>query len=462
MLAEPVIDVRRVKIECPACGKGQYVKLRTESLEMRSGAVSLMIRAACDHEFHLHLDKQFQVRGYERIDAVVSAEMLQVDQEISDFMKGEGIKERASGRFIGKLRNDLDRDKNLETIIRYFRGADVTDAYWISAIGGRRAEPPRFDPAKAFPLPPVASFPAPPISTPASVVSPLTTPVIAPAKASPLPPVASFPAPPVAAAPTNIVAPPAPAPTKAFPLPPMASLIAPPIATPASIVAPPALAPAKAPTPVPAPALSTPQATVPEVLPTASKEPEPKAKPVLKGLPAPKKKVPATPAPEPVAVQDAIVTVEAKPELAIAPVARVPETPVVKPTPEAILEAKSETEPETVVVSTPDASVAETAPEAEPEAVAVATPGPAEAADIPEVTMENLRAQFDARIKKINDLMIKLELDNLNETVSDVNLVKKKAKLSKIKDDLEAQFNKIVSERGLGKTENTKTATSSG
>ncbi len=375
MLAEPVMDVRRVKIECPACGKGQYVRLRAENLETRNGVVSLVIKAACDHEFNLYLDKQFQVRGYERIDAVVSAEMLQVDQEISDFMKGEGIKERASGRFVGKLRNDLDRDLHLATIIRYFRGADVTDAYWIAAIGGRRAEQPKFDPAKAFPLPPVASFPAPPVAAPAVVA--------APAPALPSPPVA--------------VSEPVPAP-----------------ALPSSPVA--------VSEPVPAPALPSSPVAVP-----ASK-----AKPVLKGLPSPKKKAPAAPAPEPVAVQEEPVKVAPKPEPAI--------------------------EPE--VVSKPEVPVAVRAKEAEPEAEAIATPEPAEATDVPEVTMEDLRAQFEARIKKINDLMIKLELDNLNETVSDVALVKKKAKLSKIKDDLEAQFNKIVTERGLDKAVNTKTAAS--
>jgi hypothetical protein len=273
-------------------------------------------------------------------------------------MKGEGIKERASGRFVGKLRNDLDRDRHLETIIRYFRGADATDAYWISAIGGHRAEPAKFDPAKAFPLPPVASFPAPPVAAPAAVA-----------------------------------APPAPAPT---------------------------------------PAITSPPVAAPAEPPAASKTPASKAKPVLKGLPSPKKKVPAAPAPAPVAVQEEPVKVEATPEPAI--------------------------EPE--VVSKPEVPVAVRAKEAEPEAVAVATPELAEAADVPEVTMEDLRAQFDARIKKINDLMIKLELENLNETVSDVALVKKKAKLAKIKDDLEVQFNKIVSERGLDKAEDAKTAAS--
>ncbi|MEX2727327.1 MAG: hypothetical protein Q6353_008735, partial [Candidatus Sigynarchaeum springense] len=186
MLAEPLIDVRRVKIQCPACGKEQYVRLHVENLVMKNGVVSLVIKAACDHEFHLYLDKQFQVRGYERIDAVVSAEMLQVDQEISDFMKGEGIKERASGGFVGKLRNDFERDRYLETFIRYFRGADVADSYWIEAIGGHRPEPAKFELAKAFPQP---SFPAPPTTIPASATpsSPLsehaagTVPIHAPA-----------------------------------------------------------------------------------------------------------------------------------------------------------------------------------------------------------------------------------------------------------------------------------------
>nr|MDO8088351.1 hypothetical protein [Candidatus Sigynarchaeum springense] len=357
MLAEPLIDIRRVKIECPACGKVQYVKLRVESLVTKNGVVSLVIKAACDHEFHLYLDKQFQVRGYERIDAVVSAEMLQVDQEISDFMKGEGIKERVSGRFIGKLRNDIERDRYLETIIRYFRGADVADSYWVDAISGHRPVPAKFEPAKAFPLPPLPSFPAPPETVPAST--------------APSPP----PSGPAAGA---------------------------------------------APDPIPAAAV------------TASKAVSSKAKSGLKGLPPPKAKTSPAPVQEPIVAPAEELKVEIKPDLAAVPIAStVSQAPVITPE-----------------------------KEAGPEAEAVATPAPPAPTEVPEITMEDLRAQFEARVKKINDLMIKLELENLNEAVSDIELVKKKAKLSKIKDDLEAQFNKIVSERGLDKSDNAKQAAS--
>ncbi|MBN2154243.1 MAG: hypothetical protein JW839_22500 [Candidatus Lokiarchaeota archaeon] len=344
MLAEPIIDFRRVKIECPSCGKEQYVKLCTERLEPTNGVVSLVIKAACDHEFHLYVDKQFQVRGYERIDAVVSAEMLQVDQEISDFMKGEGIKERASGRFVGKLRNDVERERYLETVIRYYRGADVADSYWVAEIGGRRPEPATFDPAKNFPLPPLPSSPAPPVVNHGAQV----------------PPVAPTPA-------------------------------------------------GKA---------------------TARKE-----KAGLEGLPPPK----------------ASVISQATPGLVTA----TPEDPKIE------TQTTRATEPG--VEHVPETPVADPGIAVKPEAEAVAASAPTEAPEAPEapeITLDDLRSQFEARIKKINDIMIKLELDNLNEAVSDVELVKKKAKLAKIKDDLEVQFNKIVSERGLDKGSEEKPAAS--
>nr|MDO8111948.1 hypothetical protein [Candidatus Sigynarchaeota archaeon] len=71
MLAEPMYEFRRVKVQCPTCGTEQAVKLRVDDLVSKNGVASLVIKATCDHEFHLYLDKQFKIRGYEKIDMVV-------------------------------------------------------------------------------------------------------------------------------------------------------------------------------------------------------------------------------------------------------------------------------------------------------------------------------------------------------------------------------------------------------
>ncbi|NMC05518.1 MAG: hypothetical protein GYA24_09910 [Candidatus Lokiarchaeota archaeon] len=413
MLAEPVIDVRRVKIECPACGKEQYVKLRVDSLVAKNGIVSLMIKAACDHEFNLYLDSQFHVRGYERIDAVVSAEMLQVDQEISDFLKDEGMQERASGKFVGKLRNDIDRDRHLEVLIRFFRGADVTGSYWIPAISGRRPELPKLEPAKAFPLPPLPSFPAPP-TQPTTSAAPF--PALAANTLPPGPPKTAMQVSPhgVDRAPATIASHPAPA------------------AEPPSTL------------PVPAPlakakhglkTLPTPATRVPPSQVPAPAEPSPPTIPAGSPVEAPVDVLVKNPAP----VDASTRVLEEVP----APV----EGQVIIEKPE--IETEPANESEAVVIAEVHAGTG-TIETLQGHDHAASTSQPS-APEVPEITLEDLRSQFEARVKKINDLMIKLELDNLNESVSDVALVKKKAKLSKLKDDLEAQYNRIVSERGLDK-----------
>lgn len=66
-----------------------------------------------------------------------------------------------------------------------------------------------------------------------------------------------------------------------------------------------------------------------------------------------------------------------------------------------------------------------------------------------DLTIDDEKAQFEERIKKINQVMINLELQNLNEAVTDIEFEKKKLKLEQIRDDLKAQYNKFLKDHGI-------------
>jgi hypothetical protein len=134
MLADIEYEFRRVKIECPTCKKEQFLKLKADGMVTNQGIMSLVIRAACDHEFHLYLDKGYKVRGYEKIDMIVASEMMHVDDAISSFMKEEGMHESSSDIKQGKLRNEFDRERFLETFIKFYRAVDVSDVYYSALL----------------------------------------------------------------------------------------------------------------------------------------------------------------------------------------------------------------------------------------------------------------------------------------------------------------------------------------
>jgi hypothetical protein len=65
-----------VRIRCPSCKAGARVDVPTGIVESASHLTTVSVRAgfACEHAFQLFLDKNFKVRGYQKVDYEISPE----------------------------------------------------------------------------------------------------------------------------------------------------------------------------------------------------------------------------------------------------------------------------------------------------------------------------------------------------------------------------------------------------
>jgi len=354
VLAELEYEYRRVKVECPACGKEQFVKLRSEGLAMKNGIMSLVIRAACDHEFHLYLDKSYQVRGYEKVDMIVASEMMQVDDAISSFMKDEGMKESKGSMKDSKVRNEFERERFLETFIKFFRGVDASDVYFSPVLyGGSRV-------AKEKMIP---------------IIEPASPAQVQLASESTIDAVAQ----------EQEIA------DETIPGPPASEQITDELASAAR------------------PAVDL------------AKESGDEAQEEASGMELPFETIKIQYENRVKKINEIMINLE-------------------------LQNLDNEDALGDVELVKKKAKLQKIREELEAQFNKLLQDHGVEKQDF---TIEDVKAQFEGRIKKINQLMLNLELENLNETMSDIDLEKKKIKLEQIREDLKAQYNKFLDGHGI-------------
>ncbi|MEX2757276.1 MAG: hypothetical protein Q6365_018005, partial [Candidatus Sigynarchaeota archaeon] len=65
---------KSIHVQCPACGLKQEVDVPAALIkENIKGVSTIAIRARCGHGFHIYVDKNFAIRGYQRSDYDVMA-----------------------------------------------------------------------------------------------------------------------------------------------------------------------------------------------------------------------------------------------------------------------------------------------------------------------------------------------------------------------------------------------------
>jgi hypothetical protein len=405
----------KIKITCPACSKKQTITVKREIIA-KKGLTTIAVDAACGHRFQVHLDKDLDVRGYKLANAVARTEIAEVDDQINKFVKDEGLKAptvKPRQSEAKSLRNQFDTESTLQNVITFYKGANIEQEY-KGPFAGSGASPRSVSPV----VPPVPKAdqspkPAPQLTSPPCVPSPPLS------KAFPPPPV---PVPAPSKSKSRGPPPPPVSPrkgkgkgsstTKVGPLPPSFAQEAAVHAGPPSF-------------PPPPPPFEEPEAAAeaPSFLPPPPPFEEPEAAAEAPSFPPPPPpfeepeaaaEAPSFPPPSPPFAEGA------NPEQEMASEAETPnacENPT--PSPVASFAAESSVPTKEVVISQPD------------EGAAI-------------LTEDQINTEYKTRLKRINEMLLELELANMKEEVADGEFERKKDKLLTIKESLDAYYQKLL------------------
>jgi hypothetical protein len=74
-------DRKALNVQCPVCNQKQDVEVPTRIIrENIKGVSTIAINAQCGHSFHIFVDKNFAIRGYQRSDFDVTATAVETTQ----------------------------------------------------------------------------------------------------------------------------------------------------------------------------------------------------------------------------------------------------------------------------------------------------------------------------------------------------------------------------------------------
>ena len=134
-------QLRKVRITCPTCSKKQFLAVKDDVQFPDEGITTFSVNSACGHSFQVFIDKHLKVRGTQKADAVISSELIDVDEQLSEFSKIEGIGKAFQTANANKphgIKNVFDDDRVLAIVIRYFKCACIGDSYAPVALMSAR------------------------------------------------------------------------------------------------------------------------------------------------------------------------------------------------------------------------------------------------------------------------------------------------------------------------------------
>jgi hypothetical protein len=125
-------DLKKVRITCPTCSKKQFLNVAVDVQLPENGIATFSVNAACGHTFQVFIDKHLKVRGSQKADVVLSSELIEVDEQLSEFARIEGIGkayQAANANKPSNIKNVFDDERVLAIVIQYFKSANISDTY---------------------------------------------------------------------------------------------------------------------------------------------------------------------------------------------------------------------------------------------------------------------------------------------------------------------------------------------
>ena len=81
------IEYQEIFVECPFCQSRKKIKIPSDVFQREKSltVVSIPTGVVCDHKFQTFVDKNFKVRGYQKIDFKISRmEFLEKEENLND------------------------------------------------------------------------------------------------------------------------------------------------------------------------------------------------------------------------------------------------------------------------------------------------------------------------------------------------------------------------------------------
>ncbi|MHA1700514.1 MAG: hypothetical protein ACTSWN_16875 [Promethearchaeota archaeon] len=83
----------KLNIICPSCQKTQVLHIPRTVVKNSGGLATIDVKAVCGHNFHIYLDQNFKIRGYQSADFEFISELEEVDRKISSLIDDEKMQE---------------------------------------------------------------------------------------------------------------------------------------------------------------------------------------------------------------------------------------------------------------------------------------------------------------------------------------------------------------------------------
>jgi hypothetical protein len=85
-------EIKKVKIVCPICNKSKHIQIPTSIRDADRGTlttISIPSNLVCQHHFQAYIDKNFDIRGYQKVDFTLNIPSLKQKDEKKDSKKTE-------------------------------------------------------------------------------------------------------------------------------------------------------------------------------------------------------------------------------------------------------------------------------------------------------------------------------------------------------------------------------------
>ncbi|MHA1758676.1 MAG: hypothetical protein ACTSVV_18065 [Promethearchaeota archaeon] len=113
-------EIKKILIQCPICKKKEKIEIPTQIVlkSKQLSTISIPKNFICEHCFQVFLDKNFKVRGYQKVDYELSLmEFYDYEDEINDLLINKANKKEDSlgisfrQKFLKILREYVDNKK---------------------------------------------------------------------------------------------------------------------------------------------------------------------------------------------------------------------------------------------------------------------------------------------------------------------------------------------------------------
>ncbi|MBD3186283.1 hypothetical protein GF325_05600 [Candidatus Bathyarchaeota archaeon] len=116
--------VKTVRVSCPTCKEHQVIQCEQSLLEKTQSIAVILVEGECGHKFHVFVDSNFKVRGYQATDAVICGEIISRDfqdemfgSENQDDGRNQAICEQGTFTLEAIERQYRERRKRIEDMI---------------------------------------------------------------------------------------------------------------------------------------------------------------------------------------------------------------------------------------------------------------------------------------------------------------------------------------------------------